>query len=131
MIPEALSQIIIGIITGGVGVAIINWLANRGKNKAQQNIDMQSYWHAEFQRLEKRIDDQDKEHKEEIQELRTDIQGRDVTIKELSKENQELKRQLKESREKIERLTARIRELERLMRNYGIDPNCGEKVNDE
>jgi uncharacterized coiled-coil protein SlyX len=100
------------ILTGGIGVALINWLSTRGKVKAEQNIDMQTYWHTEFGRLEARIED-----------LERDVKGRDVTIAELSKENAQLKCELQEARGRIERLTARIRELERLMRKYGVDPD--------
>jgi|GEM_PF-1888892 len=100
------------ILTGGIGVALINWLSTRGKVKAEQNIDMQTYWHNEFDRLETRIED-----------LERDVKGRDLTIAELSKENAQLKCELQEARGKIERLTARIRELERLMHEFGIELN--------
>ena len=120
----ALSQIIIGIITGGIGVAIINWLASRGKNKAAKDLDLQEYWHKEFDRLEKRIE-----------ELEGDKKDRDMTITELKGQLSEFKEkvqvlqtQLDQRDAKIERLTARIRELERLMKKFGIDPD---KVKEE
>jgi uncharacterized coiled-coil protein SlyX len=113
----ALSQLVIGVITGGIGVAIINWLASRGKNKAAKDLDLQEYWHKEFDRLEKRIE-----------ELEGDKKDRDMTITELKGEIQVLRTQLDQRDAKIERLTARIRELERLMKKFGIDPD---KVSEE
>jgi uncharacterized coiled-coil protein SlyX len=112
----AIVQILIGILTGGVAVAVINWLATRGKTKAVTNIDIQTYWHTEFKRLEARIE-----------ELETDKKGQDVTIAELEKEVATYKQKYVESKDEIARLTTRIRELERLIRKYNIDPDCGDK----
>jgi len=116
MTPEQLTELlrVIGwILTGGVGVAVINWLANRGKTKAATNIDLQDYWHKEFDRLEKRIKDIEEE--------------RDMTVKDLKDEIQVLRGEVSKRDAKIERLTARIRELERLMKKYDIDPGCVEE----
>jgi len=48
-------------------------------------------------------------------------------IEDLKEEIKVLRGEVLKRDTKIERLTARIRDLERLMRNYGIDPNCGEE----
>ncbi|MDY6866632.1 MAG: hypothetical protein SVT56_01820 [Chloroflexota bacterium] len=105
----ALLQTVIGFILGSGGIAVINWLATRGKNKASKDLDLQEYWHKEFERLENRIKDIEEE--------------RDMTVKELKEEIQTLRTQLGDRDSEIERLTARIRELERLMKKYGIDPD--------
>lgn len=118
MTPDQITELIkvIGLLlTGGVGVAIIQWLSSKGKVKAEAAIDIQAYWHNEFKRLEERV-----------KGLEDEVRGRDVSIAELKQENADLKRELKESRDEIERLTARIRELERLMKKYNIDPDCGD-----
>ena len=120
----ALSQIIIGIITGGIGVAIINWLASRGKNKAAKDLDLQEYWHKEFDRLEKRIEELEGDKKGQAMTI-TELKGQ---VSEFKEKVQVLQTQLDQRDAKIERLTARIRELERLMKKFGIDPD---KVSEE
>lgn len=102
--------VISGLLGGGAVTAVISWLSNKDKNKASKDIDVQTYWHKEFDRLEGRIAD-----------LETEVKGRDVSIAELKKENADLKSKYAEAKSEIARLTARIRELERLMRKYDID----------
>jgi len=112
MTPETYTEIlkIVGLLfTGGIGVAIIQWLASMRKNRAATNIDIQDYWHKEFKRLDERIAD-----------LEAVVKGRDVTIAELKKENAELRRKIAESEAEIVQLTSRIRELERLIEQYNI-----------
>ena len=118
MTPETYTEIlkIVGLLfTGGIGVAIIKWLASMRKNRAATNIDIQDYWHKEFKRLDERIAD-----------LEAVVKGRDVTIAELKKENAELKRKIAESEAEIVQLTSRIRELERLIEQYNIQVDCGD-----
>ena len=107
-------SLVIGLLTGGgIGVALIKWAAEKGGNKAKKNIDIQEYWHREFKRLEARI-----------VELEGEKSGRDSKIKELSEEVIVLRKKLSERDREIESLTCRIRELERLMKKFGIDPDC-------
>lgn len=121
------------ILTGGIGVAIIDWLSGRGINRSSKDLNVQEFWHKEFERLETRVDDQGKEiiaQGKEIDSLRSDIKGRDVTIKEITAENGRLNLEIEklQANEKvkdgiIEKLQKRIKELEELMRKYGIDVN--------
>jgi len=134
----ALSQIIIGIITGGVGVAVFQWLTSMGKNKAEEkkinqegeNLEadtfkkLQEFWHGEFDRLEKRIEELEGDKKGQAMTI-TELKGQ---VSEFKEKVQVLQTQLDQRDAKIERLTARIRELERLMKKFGIDPD---KVSEE
>lgn len=120
-------------MTGGIGVAIIDWLSGRGINRSSKDLNVQEFWHKEFERLETRVGDQGKEiiaQGKEIDSLRSDIKGRDVTIKEITAENGRLNLEIEklQANEKvkdgiIEKLQKRIKELEELMRKYGIDVN--------
>ena len=92
---------------GGIAAAIVTWFINRGKPK----LDIQDYWHKEFERLEGRIAD-----------LEIEVKGRDVSIAELKQENADLKIKYEKAKDEIRRLTTRIRELERIIRKYDIDP---------
>jgi chromosome segregation ATPase len=131
-IVEALKYIGL-ILTGGIGVAIIDWLSGRGINRSSKDLNVQEFWHKEFERLETRVGDQGKEiiaQGKEIDSLRSDIKGRDVTIKEITAENGRLNLEIEklQANEKvkdgiIEKLQKRIKELEELMRKYGIDVN--------
>lgn len=140
MTPENLEiiKIVLSSISGGVLVKAIDWLANRGKNKADEIKTLQDFWHDEFERLEK-----------EVKELRGDIKGRDATIEEITTKYQEITtnyrelqtdyqklQRLLQSRDKkiceqdgiIQSLSNRIKELEDLMRKYGIDPDKGKEA---
>ena len=143
MEPSAATEILkyVGLVlTGGVGVAIINWLSSRGVNrssedlnKSNEDLNLQKFWHGEFARLDKRIDSQDKKiasQEVEIKKLRADIKGRDVTIKNITAENERLKIEIDRMKANenakdgiIEGLRKRVKELEDLMRRYGIDVN--------
>ena len=133
MTPEQMEFIkfLISSIGGGVLVKLIDWLANRGKNKADEIKTLQDFWHDEFERLEN-----------EVKDLRKAIKGRDATIEEITTKYRELQtdyqklQRLLRSRDKkiceqdgiIESLSNRIKELEDLMRKYGIDPDKGKEA---
>lgn len=133
MTPENLEiiKIVLSSISGGVLVKVIDWLANRGKNKADEIKTLQDFWHDEFERLEN-----------EVKELREAIKGRDATIEEITTKYRELQtdyqklQRLLRSRDKkiceqdgiIQSLSNRIKELEDLMRKYGIDPDKGKEA---
>ena len=133
MTPEQIEFIkfLISSISGGVLVKLIDWLANRGKNKADEIKTLQDFWHDEFERLEN-----------EVKDLRKAIKGRDATIEEITTKYRELQtdyqtlQRLLRSRDKkiceqdgiIESLSNRIKELEDLMRKYGIDPDKGKEA---
>ena len=124
-------KFLISSIGGGVLVKLIDWLANRGKNKADEIKTLQDFWHDEFERLEN-----------EVKDLRKAIKGRDATIEEITTKYRELQtdyqklQRLLRSRDKkiceqdgiIESLSNRIKELEDLMRKYGIDPDKGKEA---
>ena len=108
---EQAVTIIVAVISalggGGIAAAVVTWLINRGKPK----LDIQGYWHREFARLEGRVVDLEKE-----------VKGRDLSIAELKKENADLKNDYAKATDEIKRLRQRIRELERIIRKYDIEP---------
>ena len=84
---------------------------------AERNKEMQDFWHKEFNRLNLRIDEQQKE----IESLKTDVKGRDLTIAELTEENVRIKRDYEKLEKKNAQLEERIKILEELLKKYGID----------
>jgi archaellum component FlaC len=109
-------------------VKIVDWLANRGKNKADEIKTLQEFWHAEFERLEG-----------EVKDLRNELNGKELDIELITTKYRELQKDynglqdLLRLRDKkicdqdgiIEKLSNRIKELEELMRKSGIDPDKG------
>jgi archaellum component FlaC len=121
-------KIILSSISGGLMVKIVDWLANRGKNKADEIKTLQEFWHAEFERLEG-----------EVKDLRNELNGKELDIELITTKYRELQKDynglqdLLRLRDKkicdqdgiIEKLSNRIKELEELMRKSGIDPDKG------
>jgi len=130
MTPEQveLLKIIFSSISGGLMVKIVDWLANRGKNKADEIKMLQEFWHTEFERLEG-----------EVKELRKELNGKELDIEAITTKYRELQKdynnlqELLRLRDKkicdqdgiIQSLSNRIKELEDLMRKSGIDPDKG------
>lgn len=89
--------------------------ADAEKTAADSLLVLQKFWHDEFKRLSDRVT-----------ELENEVLGRDMKIAELKAEfNAQiiiLEKQVEERDAKIEALTARIRQLENLIRKYGVDP---------
>jgi DNA repair ATPase RecN len=88
--------------------------ADTEKTTAESLLVLQKFWHDEFKRLSDRVT-----------ELETEVIGRDMKIAEIKAEFQAkiiiLEKQVEERDMKIEALTKRIRELEHLIRKYGVD----------
>ena len=131
---EALQQYILPI-AGSLGglAALIIFVFSRPDRKvsrkkieaevdkilAERDKELQDFWHAEFKRLNIRIDNQEKE----IESLKTDVKGRDLTIAELTAENLRIKKDYEKLEKKNAQLEERIKILEELLKKYGIDPD--------
>jgi archaellum component FlaC len=121
-------KIILSSVSGGLMVKIVDWLANRGKNKADEIKTLQDFWHAEFERLEG-----------EVKDLRKELNGKELDIELITTKYRELQKDYRDVQELlrlrdkkicdqdgiIEKLSNRIKELEELMRKSGIDPDKG------
>jgi archaellum component FlaC len=121
-------KIILSSVSGGLMVKIVDWLANRGKNKADEIKTLQDFWHAEFERLEG-----------EVKDLRKELNGKELDIELITTKSRELQKDYRDVQELlrlrdkkicdqdgiIEKLSNRIKELEELMRKSGIDPDKG------
>ena len=130
MTPEQLEllKVIFSSIGGGLLVKLVDWLANRGKNKADEIKTLQAFWHTEFERLEGEV----KELREELNGKEQDIEAITTKYRELQKDYNKLQNLLHLRDKKIceqdgiiEKLSNRIQELEDLMRKSGIDPDKG------
>ncbi len=109
MTPEQMEllKIIFSSISGGLMVKIVDWLANRGKNKADEIKTLQEFWHAEFERLEG-----------EVKELRKELNGKELDFKEITTKYRELQKDYNGLQELLRLRTRKSATRTALLKNY-------------
>ena len=126
-------KIILSSVSGGLMVKIVDWLANRGMNKADEIKTLQDFWHAEFERLDNEVKDlrAELEGKEldieaittKYRELQVDYRNVQTLLKQRDERISEQDKKIRSQDGIIQKLSNRIEELENLMRESGIDPD--------
>lgn len=98
---------ITGLFTGGVGVAIVNAVKDKGKASADVEASLSQI----AQSLVITYREEVKDLRDRLEAVEKQIQGRDMRIAELERENKDLKQELLKLRTQNEKLMRKNREL--------------------